>query len=166
MLAYVLIQTAPGKFNGVLDNTRNFGFVLQANVIFGPADILAKIWGGNFDEIISSVREILAADDVVKTTTSLVVDREPEDLEKEKRSAYAYVLATATPKTGSDIMQSAKDRGYRSAKPTNCHYVLGEYDFIFEVQSDSLSDLKNLIQDIQKFVKGITGTTTLIVSPP
>jgi len=166
MLAYVLVQATPGKFNGALDNIKNLPFVLRASVVFGPVDILAKVRGENFDETVTSILKILGTEEVLKTTTSLVVDKEPEDLEKERESAYAYVFATATAKTGQDVLKAVRGRQVRSAKARNCHYILGEYDFVFEVQSDSLSDLKSLIQEIQTYVDGITGTTTMITSPP
>lgn len=166
MLAYVFIQTAPGKFNGVYDKLKNRSYVLMAEVVFGPADLLAKIRGQNFDEIVSSILDIRNnIDGVVKTATSPVIDKEPEDLESEARGAYGYVLATATPKSGSGPLQALKSQKLGTASVTNGHFVLGDYDFILEVQSRSLSDLKKLIRQIHDTVAEVMGTSTLITSP-
>jgi DNA-binding Lrp family transcriptional regulator len=166
MLAYVFIQTAPGKFNGVYDRLKNRTYLLLADVVFGPADILAKIRGPNFDEIVASVLDIRNIDGVIKTATSPVIDKEPETLENERVSAYAYILASASPKSGLTPLQAFKNQKLGTASVTNCHFVLGEYDYVLEVQSRSLSDLKKLIRQIHDTVTEVTSTSTLITSPP
>lgn len=74
MLAYVLILTEAGKAFDVLENVKKIEGVLEAYVVTGEFDVIAKVEAKDLKELGNKiVGKIQALKGVVRTLTALAV---------------------------------------------------------------------------------------------
>lgn len=75
MKAYVLIHVRPGSVPEVVRNLRNIKGVIEANMTFGPYDVVAVIEASNFNALGPLIAaEIQPLPGVMDTLTCLVVE--------------------------------------------------------------------------------------------
>lgn len=73
--AYVLITIAIGKVKEVLEELRSLDSVIQADVVTGPYDAIARIQAPDLSELTKTiVQKIHYIDGVIDTTTAIVVE--------------------------------------------------------------------------------------------
>lgn len=71
--AYVLITVSIGKIKEVIDAVKKIEGVIEADVITGPYDAIAKIKANDLGELTKTViQQIHYIDGVIDTTTAIV----------------------------------------------------------------------------------------------
>jgi len=68
-IAYILLLTAPGKDEKVLDNLRSIPEVSEATLVFGEFDIYAMIEVENINELNQVTTKIRKIEGITKTST-------------------------------------------------------------------------------------------------
>jgi DNA-binding Lrp family transcriptional regulator len=72
--AYVLITVSIGKIKEVIDAVKKIDGVIEADVITGPYDAIAKIKANDLGELTKTViQQIHYIDGVIDTTTAIVI---------------------------------------------------------------------------------------------
>lgn len=72
--AYVLITVSIGKIKEVIDAVKKIEGVIEADVITGPYDAIAKIKANDLGELTKTViQQIHYIDGVIDTTTAIVI---------------------------------------------------------------------------------------------
>ncbi|MDY1591659.1 MAG: Lrp/AsnC ligand binding domain-containing protein [Methanofastidiosum sp.] len=72
--AYVLITVSIGKIKEVIEDVKKIEGVLEADVITGPYDAIAKIKANDLGELTKTViQQIHYIEGVIDTTTAIVI---------------------------------------------------------------------------------------------
>jgi DNA-binding Lrp family transcriptional regulator len=72
--AYVLITVSIGKIKEVIDAVKKIDGVIEADVITGPYDAIAKIKANDLGELTKTViQQIHYIEGVIDTTTAIVI---------------------------------------------------------------------------------------------
>jgi len=72
--AYVLITVSIGKIKEVIDAVKKIEGVIEADVITGPYDAIAKIKANDLGELTKTViQQIHYIEGVIDTTTAIVI---------------------------------------------------------------------------------------------
>ncbi len=72
--AYVLITVSIGKIKEVIESVKTIEGVIEADVITGPYDAIAKIKANDLGELTKTViQQIHYIDGVIDTTTAIVI---------------------------------------------------------------------------------------------
>ncbi|RLF23706.1 MAG: Lrp/AsnC family transcriptional regulator [Thermoprotei archaeon] len=74
IVVFILIQTAPGKANAVVEAIRKIEGVKEAYLVTGPYDIIAKIEVADLEELKELVlAKVHTIEGVVRTLTCITV---------------------------------------------------------------------------------------------
>jgi len=138
---------------------RNLGFINSFDVL-GPYDVIVEVEAkDNNDLFYNIIRPIIGLAGVSGCTTHVTVS--PSEVKPLTKRTFAYVLVQAMPQE----TQRIQNELFQLDEIRKVDAVLGPYDIIADVTTDSLSKLVDIVSKIRRIL-GILRTTTLITFTP
>lgn len=172
MDVYVFIQTEAGRALEVMDEVVRDGKASRAAVITGEWDVLARIDGIDWDDVLDRVTEIAGIEGVVSTNTSAAIRFEEQDPGLPPVPMPVKLPPPPPPDdrmafVGVELSSAADSETLRqigrNADVMGAVLLTGPTDVLVQVKGSSPADIVSTVVSAIRSLPGVESTSTSLI---